>query len=141
MRSRALAKTARVVILEQEKILLCRLKGQAGHFLPGWELGYGEKAEATINNRATEDLNSLVKECKYIGAVSHEYRKLNGKNESGFELVYKIELENDANPRDNELIEFIWKDTVLLHEEEILPINLKGHLLAWLENKKVFLAV
>jgi hypothetical protein len=136
----ALAKTARIVVLDEGKILFCRQKDQFWHFLPGWDIGYGEKAETTITQKVEEELGCLIENSFYIGAAKYDYQKISGKIESGFEIIYKVELDRDLESFKQDGIDFIWIRKEQLSEKEIYPKNLKSHLLEWLDNEKVFLA-
>jgi ADP-ribose pyrophosphatase YjhB (NUDIX family) len=134
------AKIARIVILNKDNVLFCRHRKKNYYFLPGWNVGYGEKAETTLQREIKREMNYFAKKCSHIGAFQSEHEKLSGRKETQYDLIFKVETEEIGSPPADERIEFIWKHQDTLANYDILPKKLKPALINWFENKKVFWA-
>lgn len=133
-------KTARAIIIQNDKVLLGREKGQQWYFLPGWRIGHGENSESTLANNIREKLASGIENMKYIGATSSVYKLDKNRTHQEFDLVYVVKLQNDDCYFEAGNIEFVWENVQSLGEAKILPKLIKSKLAEWLETKNTFWA-
>lgn len=61
----------RALILNKDKILLCKKKGKKYYFLPGGHVEFGESAEQALGRELKEELNIQTEIIDYIGTVEN----------------------------------------------------------------------
>ena len=62
---------ARAIIIDNEKILLCKSKKRGHYFLPGGHVEFGEKTEEALKREFIEETGSEVKIGKFVGAFEN----------------------------------------------------------------------
>jgi len=127
----------RAVILDKDKILLCKKKGNDYYFLPGGHIEFGETAEQALERELKEELNVSAEKFNYIGTIENFFTE-NDKKYHEIILVFHIEAKNvtDKTPEDH--IEFSWVDIRSLKRETVEPVALKQAFLQWFKDKKLF---
>ncbi|MBI3335686.1 MAG: NUDIX domain-containing protein [Candidatus Portnoybacteria bacterium] len=145
----------RAVILHKGKTLLCQNKNLAFgenfvsrfaqnkkkgfYYFPGGHVDFGEKAEHALARELQEELGIIVDTFSFIGAVENvftEDKKIHHELNLIFEAIPNIVT--DQSKEDH--IQFRFVDVNKLSREKILPVALKGSIIKWLKNRKIFWA-
>lgn len=64
---------ARVLVVKNEKILLCKTVKEGHYFLPGGHVEFGERAERTLVREMEEEAHAVVSDLNYIGIFENGY--------------------------------------------------------------------
>ncbi len=127
----------RAIILDKDKILLCKKKGNDYYFLPGGHIEFGETAEQALGRELKEELGILANGIEYIGTVENMFSE-NGNRHHEINLVFAVKPQNHSSASIEDHIEFLWIDTNKLAGESVEPIAIKHAILQWLKDKKPF---
>jgi len=123
---------ARAIIVHQNKILLCQVRGESYFFLPGGHVEFGESGEETLRREAKEEFGGSLQSAKFLGIVEHQYGKKNKKRHE-VNLVYRAKLRGASVKSIEDHIVFAWKDIKELNRAKVLPEELKIKLSVWLK--------
>lgn len=127
----------RAVILDGNKILLCKKKGNDYYFLPGGHIEFGETAEQALGRELKEELGIEADTIEYIGTVENMFSE-NGNRHHEINLVFFVEPKNHSSISNEDHIDFFWTDIDRLAGERVEPVALKNAVLKWLNDKKLF---
>ena len=115
---------ARGVCVKDGKLLLCRAKGGKSTYLPGGHIEFGETGREALVREVKEELGVESSTGAFLGALENSFMQ-NGKPHAEINLVYELELADDAsggNPVSCEdWIEFVWHDLDDLDSANLLP--------------------
>ena len=135
MKSKAIEVIVRTVIVDRDKILLCRQKGSSHYFLPGGHIEFGETIIDAIRREIEEELGTIPRKPQFLGVVENRYRKeAEWSHEINF--VYKVGLAKKGDRSLEDHIEFAWLKKEKLQKEKIWPLQLKKRLLVWIKSGK-----
>ncbi len=127
---------ARAVLLNKNKILLCRKKDEDYYFFPGGHVEFLEKAELAIARELLEEIDVSPSRLKYIGTVENliaEERKIHEIN-----LVFEVEIPEKEIKLTEDHISLFWIEIARLQEEKILPVALKDNVIKWIVDRQCF---
>jgi len=127
----------RAVILDKDKILLCKKKGNNYYFLPGGHVEFGETAQQALTRELKEELNIEADTIDYIGTIENFFEEANKKCHE-INLVFYVDAKDASDKTPEDHIEFYWKDIKELVGENVEPVTLKQAVLQWLKDKKLF---
>jgi len=127
---------ARAVIVKNGKILLCKGKGKEYYFFPGGHVEKGEKAEEALKRELDEELGAKSGKMSFIGAVENIFRDSYDHHE--INLVFEAEVSGDEFASKEDHLEFKMISLDEFKKAEVLPMALKGAVVEWLKDKKVF---
>lgn len=127
----------RLIIIENGKILLTKVKGGDFYFLPGGGLEFNESIVDAIGRELKEELGINLKSVSFVGINETRFSDKHGANH-GIDLVFKIEVDRVSNVSKEGHIVFELKDVSELSKLNILPASLKDSLINWLKDQKSF---
>ena len=131
--------TARAIIRDRGKFLVCWHKEKKYFFFPGGHIDFGEGAKETLSREIREETGVSVKKCSFIGALENFYIE---DNQPHHEIILAFEVKMNklkVQSKENH-IEFYWKTKEELLKDGVLPVVLTRAVLTWLKNKKPFWA-
>ena len=123
---------ARAVILNRNKIILCRIKGKNWYFLPGGHVEFGEGIVASLKRELREEIGIKVKLGKVIGVIENFYRE-NRKSHHEINIIFSGTAANRKTSSKESHIEFEYVDIKYIKNKNILPKQLKPLLIKWLK--------
>lgn len=135
-----LNKTVRALIIDDERVLLCREQNSKCFFLPGWRVSAAERCEKTLHRNIEKKLSSKIDILKYIGAISSHYQIDKFKTYQEFDLVYLVKLQNKFTRLSADNIEYGWQEIKSFDGNNFSPQLLKAKLTEWFRNGEVFWA-
>jgi len=127
----------RAVILDENKILLCRKKEEDFYFFPGGNVEFGEKAETALVRELKEEMGVLPTEIDYIGTVEN-FIEENNKKYHEINLVFEAKMKEKTIESLEDHIGFYWIEVERMKEEKILPTIFKKNVIRWLSDKRCF---
>lgn len=129
----------RAIILDKDKILLCKKKGASYYFLPGGHVEFGEKAEPALIRELKEELDIAPSRLNYLGLIENIYiDKEDKSHHHEMNLIFNVVANKASNKTPEDHIEFFWGETKDLKEVYLEPVVLKNALIKWLKDKKLF---
>ena len=128
---------ARAVIVDDNKLLLCKRKDRDYYFLPGGHVEFGEKAEDALKREIKEELGVEAGDVKFIGAMENFFTE-DGTPHHEFNIFFTASLSANKIESCEEHICFHWADAANLARENIVPEKLKDSIKKWLQDGQVF---
>ncbi|MBU1102696.1 NUDIX domain-containing protein [Patescibacteria group bacterium] len=127
----------RAVILDKDKILLCRKKEEDYYFFPGGHIEFAEKAELAIARELLEEIGTQPGKVNYIGTVENLILEADKKIHE-INLVFEAKiLEKEIKSAEDHL-NFYWIEVAKLKQEKILPGALKEGVIKWIKDRRCF---
>lgn len=130
---------ARVVIIYDGKLLVCKNKSKNYYFFPGGHIEFGEKAEQALKRELKEELGINVSRFLYIGTVENIFGE-DGVRHHEINLVFQADIKKISLSSKEDHIGFDFIKIKNLKREKIYPLALKNSLAKWLKDKKTFWA-
>lgn len=131
---------ARAFLVEDEKVVLCHVKGKDWFFLPGGHIENGESAKITLIRELCEEIgedNYTVS--SFMGVCENIFSLEENTLQQEISLVFKVDLPKNFKTRTKEDdIEFVTFEKRELDGLKILPAALKDGLLEWENSGKIF---
>lgn len=127
----------RAVILDRDRILLCRVKGSQHYFLPGGHVNSGEKVISALRREIKEELGILIKKISFLGVIENFYRE-NGNDHHEINLIFRVFPTKLSINSKEKHIEFSFRPFKELKRITILPKILKLKLMRWNKNGNTF---
>lgn len=129
---------ARAIIIDREKILLCKSKKRGHYFLPGGHVEFGEKTEEALKREFIEETGSEVEIDKFVGAFENIF----GQEQKYHEvcLVFTATLQDKEIASKEDHIEYahVSKDEFI--NSNFQPKFMKDVVLNFWTNKETFWA-
>jgi len=128
---------ARVFIIKDGKILLCKRKEGDYFFFPGGHIDFSEQAEEALIREIQEEIGKPLSDLSFIGA-NENYFNQNGDEHHEFNLVFSGVIPDGEVVALEDYLDFQWVDLNSLETENIQPVALRNELKNWLSEKKNF---
>jgi len=132
---------ARALLMQGEKIILCREKSSQILFLPGGHVEDGESSKNALIRELREELGSDTQYTisSFIGVAENIFPLKDKSLRHEINIVFKVIIPNDATIATKEShLELIINNKDNLKDLELLPENLKQGLLEWFDNGSIF---
>lgn len=132
---------ARGLLVQGEKIILCRVKDAKWFFLPGGHIEDGESARTALLRELREEIgNADYKITSFVGVCENIFPREEGILQHEINIIYEVDVPRKIKIDTREdHIEFVSVAKKNLRDYKILSAALKEGLLEWLENRKPFL--
>ncbi len=121
---------ARVLIVREDKILLCKDLKHGHYFLPGGHVEFGENAEKSLIREMKEESQSEISNFKFAGVFENSY-------EEDGEIHHEVNILHTANVKDEKVISkeshisFDWVDIDNLTNINFLPKEFAEGIIKW----------
>lgn len=127
---------ARAIIIDGEKILLCKSKKRGHYFLPGGHVEFGEEAETALKREFIEETGSDIAIDTFVGAFENIF----GKEQKYHEvcLVFTASLQDKEAVSKEDHIEYAYVDKDELASANFLPNFMKDVILKFWMDKETF---
>lgn len=127
---------ARAIIIDGDKLLLCRPIDKNYYFLPGGHVEFGESAETCLRREIDEELGVAAKDVRVVGFVDNIYedeRFVNVRHE--INLLFEANLTDNAIHPEEKHIEIKWVDARGPEAAAILPLKIRDAVKHWTDNR------
>lgn len=118
---------SRVIILKDDKILLCRNKERGNYYLPGGHVEFGDTMLKTVYKELNEELGlkeDEILDLKYVDILENLFGKDEITNHE-IVLVFKAKLaENAAVVSIEPHIDFEWRKMNELQNIKFMPVEM-----------------
>lgn len=130
---------ARAILLQGEKVILCRVKGEEKFFLPGGHVENGETIKQALVRELEEEIGSYeYRLSAFAGVCEGTFSREKGVLQQEVNILFEIHMpEGEISSKEGH-IEFICIDRTILNECEIMPTGIKEGVLEWLDRKVPF---
>lgn len=131
---------ARGILIQKEKIVICRIKNTDKYFLPGGHIEDGESVQAALVRELREEIGDRIYEVSsFIGVCENVFSVQEGLMQHEVNIVFEVSVPQDLKIDSQEdHIEFLNVPIKDLKNYNILPVSLKEGLFEWLDSKKPF---
>ncbi len=124
----------RALIIDNNKILLCRPIDKDYFFLPGGHIEFGEYAKDTLNREIMEELGVGVRKVQSLGFIDNIYDdKDEGMTRHEINLIYFVELLSTKLKLTEEHISFEWVNVLDMEKINLLPAPVKRFIIEWVK--------
>jgi len=127
----------RGIVVQKEKILICKLKRNENYFFPGGHVEFGEKADKALARELKEEIGAVVGKFRFIGTNENFYRQ-RGMILHEINIIFEVALRNKFSKVLEDHMEFRWVTKKDLAKMEVYPIAIRNSVLKWLMDKKIF---
>ena len=128
---------ARAIIIQNNKLSVCKNKAKNYYFFPGGHIEFGETAKQALKRELKEELDIKAENFIYLGTVENIYTEDKIKHHE-INLVFKVDAKKLSSISREDHIDFDFVDAKNLKREKIYPLALKNALIKWLKDKKTF---
>ncbi len=128
---------ARAVIIDNDKILLCKRKDRDYYFLPGGHVEFGEKTEDALAREIKEELGAVSSEINFIGACENIFTQ-DGQKRHELNLAFAAKLAASRTISMEDHLEFKLVDFSEFTDTNVLPVALTQGVVRWLSDKQLF---
>ncbi len=129
----------RVVLHEEDQILVAHQIGESNTFLPGGHVEWKEGVPQTIRRETREEFGGDVRVNEFIGVLEHSYEQ-DGQIFHEINFVFSGELRDSPYPQApasrEAHLEFFWQPVEKLAEVNLLPEPLVGLIWEYLSDGK-----
>lgn len=137
MRNTNIEFIVRAVIVKRGKILLCCDKKFNYYYFPGGHVEFGEGAKQALKRELKEETNIAAKVGNLVGVVENFYHDKKAiHHEINLIFIASIRAAKVSPAEDH--INFRWVTLKDISRTKILPKALKGYLLKWLKDGRIF---
>ncbi|MCP4354248.1 MAG: NUDIX domain-containing protein [Proteobacteria bacterium] len=130
---------ARAVLVQNDKILLCKVKDAKWYFLPGGHVEYGEPSEFALIRELKEECNiDNVHVDGLLGLIENKF-PVEDRIQHEISMFFKVKSEKEVVIDNQEThIEYEFVKLGELDSVKLLPETLKESLLKWIDKKELF---
>ena len=130
---------ARAILLQDDKIVLCRVKGEEKFFLPGGHVENGETIKQALLRELEEEIGSYDYQLiAFAGVCEGIFSGEKDALQQEVNLLFEVHMSGGQIISKEDHIEFISMDRAALEECEIMPTGIKEGMLEWLDHKMPF---
>lgn len=130
---------ARAILLQGEKIVLCRVKGEEKFFLPGGHVENGETVKRALLRELDEEVGSYNYQLgAFAGVCEGIFSNEKDTLQQEVNLLFEVHMSEGQIVSKEDHIEFISMDKAALDECEIMPTGIKEGILEWLDRNAPF---
>jgi 8-oxo-dGTP diphosphatase len=130
---------SRVLIKENNKILLCKSVKREYYFFPGGHVELGETSQEAAIREMKEERGSNLKDLNFIGLIENIYKE-------GEDTRYEINIVFEGKEENKDIdtitkedhIEFEFLTVDEIKNSDIRPVPLKEEIIKHLEEKNIF---
>ncbi len=137
MSEKEIETTARALITDGEKILLCQSKKGGYYYLPGGHVEFGESLRASLTREIGEELGVSGTVGEMIGIFENIYEE-EGRVRHETNIIFLATLEKSDVESKEDHISFDWIDKTELSNANLLPKGTAECISNWLDDKKIF---
>ena len=119
---------ARAVIIEDNKILLCKRKDRDYYFLPGGHVEFGERASNALMREIKEELGVDTDSTESIDVLENIFIQ-DGESRHEINLIFSVKLASRVGGSAEDRIEFRFAARTELSRMNLLPETLADLLL------------
>ncbi len=131
----------RVVVVKDDKILLCKSLEKNFYFLPGGHIEQGESPETALERELAEEIGKKPKKIKKVTEVNNIYTRENGAVIEKF-YIYLAILDNYENIVSKEShIAFDWIPVGNLEKIDLKPKKALPNVIKSIEENKEFFGI
>ena len=129
----------RALIQKDGKILVCKniKKNNDYYYFPGGHVKMGEPAGKALIRELKEELNLIVEEVSFIGAIENVYTQ-DAKTHHEIILVFNVVADNVEDKSNEDHLGFFFFDNDQFRKETILPKALKESIIQWRKDNQMF---
>ena len=130
----------RALLVQGDKVLLCKPIKKDWYFLPGGHIEEGETAKEALLRELIEELGEGgYKVGEFIGACENLFPLKENLSHHEINLAFLVEVSSGIKLKSiEEHIEFVLVDKDSLADYALLPKSFKEGIIGWLENKQTF---
>ncbi len=128
---------SRAVIIENEKILVCKDKERPNYFLPGGHVEVGEFSDDALIREMEEELSLKINSPSLIGIIENFY-KARGIKHQEINLIYSANCNDLKLESNEEHIDFFLFSKEQFKEKDVRPRKVKDALIKWQKDKEFF---
>lgn len=130
---------ARAIMMNEDNILLCRMRDAKWYFLPGGHVEFGEFAEKALVRELNEEANITgVKVGNLAGIIENKF-PIDEQLHHEINMFFDVELKEDLSFENQEshiLYEYISLDKI--DDVKILPMSIKEKIMDFKSSQKTF---
>jgi 8-oxo-dGTP diphosphatase len=124
---------SRVLILKDNKLLLCKALKGGHYYLPGGHVEFGENAEAALQREMIEECNVKIDNIHFVGVFENKWGELIHHE---YNLLYTAHLDSTEVISREEHIAFEWIDVEKIEEITFYPKEFLNRIILWCEDRK-----
>jgi ADP-ribose pyrophosphatase YjhB (NUDIX family) len=131
---------SRGLLVQGDKIILCKVKGKNWYFLPGGHIEDGESLKDSLVRELNEEIGQGdYKIDSFLGICENIFSLDENNLQHEINVVFKVIVPDTLTISTKEdHLDFILIEKNDIKNHEILPKTLKDGLLEWLENGNIF---
>lgn len=122
---------ARVIIKNNNKVLLCKNRERGYYYLPGGHIEFSENIINGLKREIKEEINCSLKIIKFLGILENFFKEKNFSHHE-INIIFEGKIKNKKVKSKESYIEFEWIDIKNLDKIKILPKSIKK----FIEKKK-----
>lgn len=127
-------------LLQDNAIVLCRVKGENWFFLPGGHVEDGESAKTALLRELKEETGSDVYQVgEFMGVCENVFSREEGVTQHEVNLVFAVNVPSGkAVSSQEDDLEFVTVSREELAAHPVLPPQLKDCVVAWIRDGRPF---
>lgn len=131
---------ARILLVQEDSVILCKVPGASWYFLPGGHVEDGESVKTAIARELKEEVTGTGYEIKdFIGACENVFELDTEHLQHEMNITFEVTVPKDVVVRSKEdHIEFESVKLNTIKDLKILPKTMKDGILEWISDKKTF---
>lgn len=128
---------ARVFVLKDNHVLLCKVKTKSHWFFPGGHVELGETTRAALLREIKEELNNELEDVELVGIQENTFSDERGEHQE-VNIIFSAKIKDENIKCCEGHLEFCWLSLDKVKETDIKPETMKEAFLRWVENKEMF---
>lgn len=130
---------ARVIIIQNDALLLCQAQGKGYYFIPGGHIEFGESAEQCLIRELQEECGLDLEVGAYIGTVENFFTQ-EGTEHHEYNHVFTGSIATAEVRSLEKHISFTWVPLSAIAATHIEPMAMLAQIIRWLDQQKSFWA-